>query len=249
MDMRDFMLKSSIKYCLFCLFFLIPFQTFAFKFSPMSASIRLDQKENRIIFNLENESLSPVAIELSLKKRVMKLDGSEDHLPLPDDSGLSVYPEQLIIPPGQRRSVRVSFAGKAPSTELAYRLIAEQLPIQLEEPDRPASGIRMLMRYIAAIYIDPGKTQSDVHPLSFRKEKNDLIIVLENKGNKHQLLQNVEISFVKSGSPTLDLKDDELIGILGENILANSTREFKLSQFKQLNQLDQDYQIHFRLKP
>jgi fimbrial chaperone protein len=224
-------------------------QSYAFRFSPMSATMNLDQKENRLIFNLENESQSPVAIELSLKKRVMNLDGTEEHPALDENSGLSVYPEQLIIPPGQRRSVRVSFSGQAPKSEMAYRLIAEQLPIELEEKDRPVSGIKMLMRYIAAIYIDPGKMKPDVYPLSFKKDDGNLVLTFENKGNKHQLLQNIEISFIKEGTTTLTLEEEELVGLMGENILAHTKREFVLSNIKKLELIDDKHQIQFRLKP
>lgn len=221
----------------------------AFKFSPMSASMNLEQKENRLIFNLENESTSPVAVEISLKKRVMKLDGSEDHLSLSPDEGLSVYPEQLVIPPSQKRSVRVSYSGKKPPTELAYRLIAEQLPVELEQNKLSASGIKMLMRYIAAIYIDPGEMKADVHPISYRIDQNKLVITLENKGNKHQLLKDLQISFIKDGKTTLSLDEADLAGILGENILAQTKREFTLPNAKDIKSLDSNHQIQFRLKP
>ena len=60
------------------------------------------------------------------------LDGIETNQDANDD--FIVYPPQLIVPPGTQQVIRVTWIGEPePPIELAYRLIAEQLPINLSQ--------------------------------------------------------------------------------------------------------------------
>lgn len=214
----------------------------AFKFTPMSQTLNLDSDSSRVVFTIENDSDSSMAIELKLKTRQMKRDGSEDQNELGEDYALSLYPEQLIVPAAQKRSVRVSWeSDKKPPHELAYRVIAEQLPVNLEGDEKPA-GIKMLLRYVAALYVNPGKQKSDVVLKKSTLKNSSLVLHLDNKGGQHQILNDL-VLVVENGEEKKDLKGSDIPGLKGENILAKTARIFKLPLKGPLSNLKEGFKI------
>ena len=112
--------------------FFISLNTYAFKFSPMSTAIGTKENKNSTLFYLENDSDQAIAVTATLLKREMNVEGVETNPKI--EGELTVYPSQLIIPPNEKRSVKVTWVGKQmPSMEQAYRLVAEQLPIELDK--------------------------------------------------------------------------------------------------------------------
>lgn len=215
------------KYIFSFLLLLYSQATFGFKFTPMSQTLNLGTDVERVVFTIENDSDSSIAVELKLKTRHMKMDGSEEQKELSEGAGLSLYPEQLIIPAAQKRSVRVSWeSDKEPAHEMAYRVIAEQLPVNLSGDEKPA-GIKMLLRYVAALYVNPGKQKPNVVLEKSSLEKNSLELVLNNKGGQHQVLNDM-LLVVENEDKTQRIKASEVQGLQGENILAKTGRLFSL---------------------
>ena len=69
----------------------------------------------------------------------------------------------MIIPPKEKRAVRVSYSGPGNLTkEKAYRVIAEQLPVKVDDKTKRRSGIQMLMKYLAALYVTPDNADAKV---------------------------------------------------------------------------------------
>lgn len=211
---------------LFLVFFTLPF-LFSFNFNPMSQAIELGEKQKSAQFFIENDSNEKMAIELSVKERKMDESGLET---LPATSEITVFPPQMIIPPKEKRTIRVNWVGgKDLVEEKAFRVIAEQLPLKVDEKTKKKSGIQMLMKYMAALYVTPKDAESKVKILSIKKDANTLLVTLENEGNKHQVLSKPTIHFGKT-KKTID--SAELIGLTGENILARSKRTFVIKNFK-----------------
>lgn len=216
------------KIILLVLFSLFSFPSFAFKFSPMSSTINFKANENTTLFYLENDSDLPVAIQVSITSRDVDTKGIEKNTVVKDD--FTFYPAQIIIPPNEKRSVKVSYMGQEkPKKEIAYRLIAEQLPIDLEKTKKNKKNIKVLLRYIAALYLSHEELQSEIALKTLTLDNKNIYLTLENKGNKHQVLSNLNIKFKdeKSNKETLFSAED-LKGITGQNILALSERVFTL---------------------
>jgi fimbrial chaperone protein len=212
----------------FCILFFLLFSanSFAFKFSPMSASIGIKTGENSSQFYLENDAPQSIAVQVSIAKREMDKNGSEINDKIGNE--LSVYPSQLIIPANEKRSVKVFWSGStAPTKEMSYRLIAEQLPIELEKSKNKKSSIKILLRYIAALYVNAEDYNSSVAIKELRMDGKKIYVELVNSGKKHQVLANLNLKFTdeKSNKETL-LKPEDLKGMTGENILADSSRIF-----------------------
>jgi fimbrial chaperone protein len=194
-----------------------------FSLTPMSHVIELDAKQKQAQFLLDNPTDEPMAVEISLRERIQKEDGTEE---TPVAKNLAAFPPQLIIPPEEKRTVRVQWLGETPKSELAFRVVAEQLPLQVDGKKKKGSGIKMLLRYIAALYVNPGDTESNVQ-IKEIIPGDPLQVVVENKGSKHQLLSNAVLNLTL-GKDKLQLKGDALKGLAGENVLAGSRRIFKI---------------------
>ncbi len=227
------------------LFFIFNFEAHAFRFSPMSAALDLTQTD-RLLFTLENDSDSPIAVELTLRGRVPGLTGEETQPEL-TDLPVSIFPAQVIIPAKEKRSARVSWTGKTPPVqELPLRLIAEQLPINLsKEENGEQGGIKVMMRYVAALYINPGKTKSDIQVDSFSVSPEGVRAKLINKGSRHQILNNASLIFTssKDKSKKIELGVEELKQLQGENLLPGFAREFLIPHNERTKKINTDYQL------
>lgn len=209
---------------------------YAFKFSPMSAIIKTKGNESSALFALENDTDQPIAIQISLAKREMDINGLETNPKI--DNALSVYPTQLIIPAHEKRSAKVFWTGKeVPTKEIACRLIAEQLPIDLEKSKTKKAAIKVLLRYVAALYIQNEDYSSDVNIKSIKFSGKNILIEAQNNGKRHQVLTNLNLQFTHNGKSII-LNPNELKGITGENILSESTRIFSLPREGKFLEID-----------
>ena len=225
----------------FTIFFSL--NAFAFKFSPMSASLDFKGPGSNTLFYVENDSNSPIAIQMSFAKREMNEMGEESNSAIGNE--LTLYPSQLILQANEKRSIKVSWSGKETADkELAYRLIAEQLPIDLQAEKKKKSNIKILLRYVAALYVSDEKFSSQLTFKEIITKNNDLIFVVENSGNKHQILGNLELAFVdKAKKSEVVLKGEELKGMIGENVLAHSKRQFKFARTGKFEKISPTAQV------
>ena len=196
----------------------------AFSLSPMSHVVELENGQKQAQFLLDNPTAEPMAIEISLRERIQKSDGTEE---LPVTKELYAIPPQLIIPPKEKRTVRVEWKGEKPKSERAFRFIAEQLPLQVDGKKKKGSGIKMLLKYVAALYINPGNTESNIQVVGVEPKADSLEVTVENKGTAHQLLGKAILTLTK-GDEKIKLEGDQVKGINGENVLAGSRRVFKI---------------------
>jgi fimbrial chaperone protein len=229
-------MKRNLLPIFFCL--LLSLSVHAFKFSPMSTSIGIKGSKNSTLFFLENDSDQAIAVTASLFKRELNLEGVETNQKIGDE--LTVYPSQLIIPPNEKRSVKVSWIGKTlPTTEVAYRLVAEQLPIELDKNKKKKASIKVLLRYVAALYVEPEDFNSDVSFKQLQVDEKNVSFLITNAGKKHQVLSNLSLKI--SGKKDIEITNDELKGMTGENVLAQSERVFRFprsGKFKDIQASD-----------
>lgn len=200
-----------------CLFPLI----LAFKFNPMSQSIDLESGKKSVQFIAENETAENMAIEFSVKVRKMDAEGKEE---LVTTSDLAIFPPQVIIPPKEKRTIRVNWNGSTPASELSFRVIAEQLPLNVNGK-KQASGIQMLMRYMAALYVTPKDVEPKLETSVSASSAKELKLLVKNTGSKHQILSRPTL-VLKKGDKKWVLKEKDLQGLAGENVLANNERYF-----------------------
>jgi len=204
---------------------------YAFKFSPMSLSLESQGKKKTSLLYVENDSNSPIAVQISMAKRVMNEKGEEQHPEVEDD--FLIYPPQLILKAKQKRSIKISWLGeKLIESEKAYRVIVEQLPIDVDKKKKK-SGIKVLLRYIGAVYISSDKLKSNVEVTKTKLEGTTLNVWIKNKGTKHQVLSELKV-ILKQNKNKLMIDSSNLLNFAGENILPGHTRHFTVSLEKDL---------------
>lgn len=211
----------------------------AFQFEPITQDFTASGSGTRQSFVIRNPNESPIAVKISMVHRDMDEVGKET---LTDASGLFfVYPTQVLVPPGGVQTVRVQWLGKPElDEEQPFRIIAEQLPIQVTQS---GSGVNILIAYHGSIYVLPKDIAFNVELVSIERAMTDdsgatksstppkLRIELANTGNSHMLLIN-PVLLVESRSSSgsvisrLTLRAEELEGLSGENILAGKHRVF-----------------------
>jgi fimbrial chaperone protein len=202
----------------------------SFRLVPMSVSLTPEGAGATQAFTVENTSNEKIAVQIQMAERIMKSDGSEEHPPA--DKLFNVFPAQMILEPKASRTVRVSWLGeKNPPKELNYRLIAEQLPVGgLQAKAKGNAVINILMRYIAAIYIDPPGTEAhlEVKSVTKTREKNKSMLAVElvNDGTKHQILNEPVLVVSAKGKADTTLSGDALNALSGQNVLAGGKRRF-----------------------
>lgn len=204
---------------------------FSFTFAPMSQTIELSDNRQAVQFFLENDSPSSMAVELTVKERNMDQAGNET---LKTSEEVKVFPPQVIIPAGEKRAIRVSYSGpKDLKIEKSYRVIAEQLPLNVDAKTKEKAGIQMLMKYVAALYVAPSSTKSDLKILSHSTNGKELKILIENSGGRHQLL-NAPVLKYSLKDKKQEISAAELQGLAGENVLAGTKREFVIKTTKSI---------------
>ncbi|MBK8068986.1 MAG: molecular chaperone [Rhodanobacteraceae bacterium] len=196
----------------------------AFKLTPIEAEFGPGRLAVQT-FKVENPGAQPVAIELSVHARSMAASG-EDVL-TPAAEAFAVFPDQIVLQPGETQSVRVQWTGtELPTIETAYRLMAEQLPITLgNEGER--SGLRLMVKYLAALYVrpaDPAAVLTAEIASDVRDGQKVAVIRVDNRGNAHAVLQASMIEVSAGGKPVA-YSEEQREAVHGKNVLAGVRRE------------------------
>ncbi len=209
------------------LLLLAPVPAHAFRLVPIEMEFEPSGRGATQIFRLENENRDPVAVEVKVMARAQDPDGQDVLTEAGDD--WVVFPEQVILEPGQNQSVRVQWVGNAaPPVELAYRLIAEQLPVDIGKAPPQGGQVRLLVRYVASLYVMPQGVRPSVGIVSAGKAADGrLELVVRNSGTSRQILREPTLT-LQGGGKTVTLAADQLEGLAGENLLAGTTRRFLL---------------------
>jgi fimbrial chaperone protein len=228
----------------------------AFTLTPMIASFDPSGPGATRAFEVTNDGDTSIPVELSIVPRAVDENGGEVFEKSPDiDKIFSVFPPQLLLKSKEKRTVRVTWTGDgAPPRELAYRLLAEQLPVETEKKAGAKSGalIHVLLRYAGAIYVTPKDARAKVEVRSVAltpaaaqasaKTPRQLELVLENTGTAHLVLDRFSLVLgprspsIPEGAPgnELSLGPDALPKLAGQNLLPGGRRRFLLPLPKEL---------------
>ncbi|MGK5088444.1 fimbria/pilus periplasmic chaperone [Bdellovibrionota bacterium FG-2] len=215
----------------FLAFFYLPIAS-AFTLSPMSVSFEPSGKGATQAFVIENDSAEKIPIQVSITQRLISEEGEETN---PEPAELEnlfvVFPSQMILEPKEKRTIRVSWKGSAqPATELAYRIIAEQLPVDTQKPkneQKTGAMIHVLFRYVGSIYITPSGVKPDLKVSAEAFQVRKLLVRIQNKGGVHLVLSRMKL-VLSSPAKEVVLKGDALQVFEGQNMLPGLTRRFVL---------------------
>ena len=224
-------LADSSRLLLSALFFFALPTAQAFKLSPIRMEFEPSGRGANQAFRLENDSSNSVPVQISMLTRQMDLDGNETNAPAEDD--FLVYPPQVLLKPKQVQTVRVKWLGnRKPEKELAYRILAEQLPVDLDKEKQSGARINLLVRYLGSVYIVPKGAKADVLlesavPQTDAAGNRRLELIFHNRGTAHTILHDLRLK-IQAGDKTIELGPEALPKVSGENLLAGQKRRFTI---------------------
>lgn len=202
-----------------------------FVFSPISAYLEPAGKAGFTTFTAANRTDSAIAVRVRMLTREIAEDGTERNEPVGKEL-FTVYPGQLVLEPGQERSVRVSW--KEPETverELAFRVLAEQLPVDFTGEDDSKTvnraSIDIRLKYLGTVYVLPKNGKAQIQAGIVGRDGVQADLVLENTGTAHAILKNLRV-VVSAGTDQdwagYQLGSKDLSALAGANMLAGGRR-------------------------
>jgi fimbrial chaperone protein len=203
----------------------------AFSFEPITRDFSPSGKDSIRTFRLANSGSETIMIRIRILTREVDSDGREVNDPA--DSLFTVYPSRVVLAPRSLQAVKVQWKGPPDLlVERCFRILAEQLPVRSAEEHRQGGNIRVMFRYLGAIYIVPKGARPNVVVESTRSVtdpsgRKGLEILFCNQGNAHTLLNNLQITLSRQqagASARKVYEPDELEGINGENLLPGLKR-------------------------
>ena len=206
----------------------------AFNFEPITQDFTPEGKGSNQVFRAGNPGEEKIAVKISIRPRTIEQDGTEKQGA--ESGDFIIYPRRLILEPGESRSIRVKWTGDtAPAKELPFRIIAEQLPVAFSEKQAiEGAQITLTYRYEGNIYIVPPGAKAVLKINSIKRvadsEQEYLQIETLNTGDRHTLLNGIEVKLKRdeNDSNPIILKDEQLRGMAGENMLAGAARIFRI---------------------
>ncbi len=207
----------------------------AFVLSPMVQKLNTQQSKS-LVFTVENKNKEKIAVSLEIQARSYDEKGNETRKPTED---FSIYPDQLALQAGEKRNIRLTWTKPETSNqELAYRLIASQLPVNLADKPKATSDhsakINFLLQYVASIYIEPSEPgKYKLHIDSFKNiNENDASIKISNTGNIHKVLYKAKLRFFNGESLIKEISGIEALESV--NLLAGEYKEIKIKAKEKL---------------
>lgn len=201
----------------------------AFTFTPMVVSIAPSGPNAVVTFRVTNDSAQQTAVAIKVTTRVLDEAGKESNQPA--DKEFLVFPARVVLPPNTSQNVKVQYRGPAAiSSEAAYRVRAEQLPVEFAR--NTTSGVNILLTYVASLYVTPAKAEHKLRISKVEATTKDgqkgFSITMVNEGTKHALIAEPVITITQSIGQALELKGEASAPADGQNILAKSSRLFFL---------------------
>ncbi len=177
----------------------------------------------------------PIAIEVRAFER-FQLPTGEDRLE-PEEDDLIVYPPQMVIPPKSSQSFKVQWVGDpAPQTELAFRIVTEQLPIKFGQQVDGArtADLTVRSRYEAALYVMPANAEPSARLVSVERVKSEdgadeLELAIVSEGNMRAILQAPKLELSGSGGNPVELSGEAIKSLEGLNILPGVERRVRIA--------------------
>lgn len=212
----------------------------AFKFTPMNINLQTEGRGKSQVAYIENDSSEKIAIQIKVATREILENGKEVRSKVEDK--ISIFPRQMILKPKEKRTVRIRWNGpKSLKKEKSFRVIAEQLPIEIAQVKKKKTNIKILLKYSAALYVTDNKFKPDVliKSVLLIPQKKTMRVFLENTGTAHQVIYKSKLKIVNSKTRnSFSITGGQSISNI--NILAKTKRYVDLPLDKRIKTKNSD---------
>ncbi|MGZ3795078.1 MAG: fimbrial biogenesis chaperone [Pseudobdellovibrionaceae bacterium] len=219
------------------IFFIGSIARAGFDFAPIISNLAPSGQGATTSFTVTNAEPTKLAVQVTIVPREPDINGKEEYKESDKiDETFRIFPSQLVLEPKESRTVRVTYIGNSQVTsELAYRIIAEELPVDLDDPSKvytkAVAKITISSRYIGSLYVTPKTAKSEIVVEAKQSEtaSTNLILDITNKGTAHQVYRKPIVKvFSKATGKEIQLAEDDIKPLMSQNVLAGRTRRFNL---------------------
>lgn len=177
----------------------------------------------------------PIAIEVRAYRR-QQMPNGEDIL-TPEEEDLLIYPPQMVIPPQTSQSFKVQWVGDpAPTRELAYRIVTEQLPIKFTQEIEAGSNADLTVRYRyeAALYIVPSNAEpsarlSSISRITGEDGSEQLELRIASEGTMRAILDTPRVTVKGTSGDSVVLSGEQIQPLDGFNVLPGVERIIRIA--------------------
>lgn len=211
----------------------IPIYSWSFRMSPMVVYFTPEKSKATQVLTLENSTSEKVPVQVEALTRDLDKNGDEVRSKTDD---FIIYPDQLVLLPGEKRNVRVTWSGTlTDGREQTYRIVASQLPVDFpskKKTDKQGVQLNFLLQYVASAYVTPSGAKPQIKVKSIKMAGKKLAVVVSNEGTAHKILRPKKLVLVKGAKPAVEIKELSIID--GFNLLAKKEKEFLIPFGKEL---------------
>ncbi|QDK43833.1 hypothetical protein DOM22_00975 [Bdellovibrio sp. ZAP7] len=212
--------------------------TFAFRLDPMVVNFAPSGKLATQVVTLDNPTGDKIPVQVEVLTRDEK-SGTEKR---DKTSEFTIYPEQVVLLPHEKRNVRITFTGEADKEEKSYRIVATQLPVELKEKNAKAAkktgaNVTFMLQYVASAYVTPKDATADVKVKEVKvTSPKNIAVTVSNEGSAHKIVYVKSFKVMEKGKVVEELTKPQ--GIDGVNFLAKTQKTVSLPLTKSLKGIE-----------
>lgn len=243
----------------------------AFSVSPMVADFDPNTTRSQQVFVLSNPSDQEKPIEITIAKPIIGEDGIETMDIGNGEDEFLIIPQQFVLPPNSKRSVKAFYVGDQREAEDTYRFIFRELPVELPAEELPEGessfNMQIVMQYNTRIWLTPGHLEEELSIKEFGKleqptpasassdpaenqqvvsTKPILRFTVANTGSAHGYIRYPKISLVTHSGSRFELSKDSLQFVSGQVVFPQSEKEFHVDWKEEFPKIEEIARIDMK---
>jgi fimbrial chaperone protein len=191
---------------------------FAGNFGVSPLRVDLDRGTKSALLTVSNDDSRPLGFQIRAMQWTQDEAGADRYEATAD---LVYFPQQLKIPPKERRVVRVGYKVPATQAEKAYRLYVEELADPTRSPTQ--TGVAITLRFGIPVFLRPAD-QRLTGEVKLSAAQGAATAQVRNTGNVHFRLASVRYTALGAGGETLLERSLD-----GWYLLAGAQRPYRLA--------------------
>lgn len=209
----------------------------AYRMTPISRVFAPAGSNATQTFELDNNETDRIALTVSVQ--TLARDELYNETNQDADDEFLIYPPQIILSPGKRQTVRVTWLGDPKlAREQTYRLVVKQVPIEVLEAKSGATApvdgrVRVLLSYRGTLFIRPPKAAPQISLAAVTTYSHDsgttLALTLINDGTAVGLVKHCELTLVSARGPLIMVPAASLAVLQNNRVLAGGRRRYSVA--------------------
>lgn len=229
----------AISLFLFCL------PVYAFRLDPMVVTFAPSGKLATQVVTLDNPTSDKIPVQVEVFTRDEK-SGQEKR---EKTNEFTIYPEQVVLLPKEKRNVRITFTGEVGKEEKSYRIVATQLPVEIKDSNAKAAkktgaNVTFMLQYVASAYVAPKDIAADLKVKEVKvTNPKSISVTMANDGTAHKIIYVKSFKVLEKGKVVEEISKP--VGIEGTNMLAKTQKTVAVPLTKALKGNEASVSVEF----